>query len=56
MEERVTICPMCGCEEDIIFMSTCAICGEEYCTMCEGVESPDICECCEYDIVYGEDD
>lgn len=55
MEDRVIICPKCGCEEDMIFISTCIVCGEEYCTMCESMESPDMCECCEYDIDNEED-
>lgn len=51
----VTICPNCGSKEDNVFMSTCTVCGEDYCPMCESMENPDICECCECDLEDGEE-
>lgn len=56
MEDRVVTCPQCGCEEEEELMSTCIRCGEEFCTMCESLEHPDLCESCELALENGEDE
>lgn len=54
-ENGYVTCPQCGCKEEKELMTTCTVCGEEYCTMCESVETPEVCEICEKDIENGED-
>lgn len=55
MEDTLVTCPQCGCDEEEILMSICSVCGEEYCTMCESWENPEMCDSCENELLNGEE-
>lgn len=54
-ENESVVCPQCGCDEQEELMNTCTVCGEEYCSSCESMETPEVCESCEMEIENGED-
>lgn len=55
MENMPIECPQCRRREDGMLILICSVCGERFCTACASWETPNMCEYCEYEKLYGEE-